>query len=80
MHECTHERDFIVSCLIEGSVRLVATFSEYLISPFGRLEVYINDHWGTVCDNGFTNTSANVVCQQLGFSAAERWTNIGAQT
>ena len=45
----------------------------------GRLEVYVNNVWGTVCDNGFTMNSANVVCQQLGFSAAERWTNTEAE-
>ena len=58
-------------------MRLVSSTDR--LSPSGRLEVYVNNLWGTVCDDGFTNTSANVVCQQLGFAAAERWTNIGAQ-
>ena len=60
-------------------MRLVGIFSASVMSPFGRLEVYINGHWGTVCDNGFTNTSANVVCQQLEYTAAEKWINDGAQ-
>lgn len=32
-----------------------------------RLEVKHKDEWGTVCDNGFTFTSANTVCSILGF-------------
>ena len=32
-----------------------------------RLEVKHSDEWGTVCDNGFTDTSANFVCKMMGF-------------
>jgi len=33
----------------------------------GRLEVYYNSSWGTVCDHGFTDAATRVVCYVLGY-------------
>ena len=34
----------------------------------GRLEVYHNGQWGTVCDDGFSFDEGYAACNQLGFS------------
>ncbi len=31
----------------------------------GRVEICINNAWGTVCDNVFTGDDADVVCEQI---------------
>ena len=40
-------------------------------SSSGRLEVYLDGVWGTVCHEYWGVTDALVACRQLGFSAVE---------
>ena len=34
----------------------------------GRVEVFHDDQWGTVCDDYFGTAEANVICQMLNFT------------
>ena len=63
-----------------GDLRLVARNGQTSPSlTAGRLEVYYNGQWGTVCDNHFGGIEASTACGQLGFQDDYLYfTNVGS--
>ncbi|NWZ10642.1 DMBT1 protein, partial [Agelaius phoeniceus] len=63
IHNCAHYEDASVVCSVPPQPQLRLESGGHRCA--GRVEVYHDGKWGTVCDDYFSMNSANVVCRQL---------------
>ena len=67
-NNCAHNDDAGVGCeapCSTGDIRLAGGN----IPNEGRIEICMNNEWGTVCDDSWGSADATVVCRQLGYTA-----------
>ena len=59
----------IIDSQSNGDVRLANMTADIKTDTVtGRIEIYLNERWGTICNAGFTEGAALAACRQLGYS------------
>ncbi|KAL5253600.1 hypothetical protein ACHWQZ_G013415 [Mnemiopsis leidyi] len=71
-HNCGHSEDVFLTCFgesIEG-FHLVDRYGEEIFGTERGLLLY---NGGTVCDDSFSEDSANAICREMGYSGSSAW-------
>ncbi|XP_071819935.1 neurotrypsin-like isoform X6 [Apostichopus japonicus] len=71
VHNCAHNEDAGVRCSAANPVTNVRLVNGYSTLE-GRLEIFYNGQWGTVCDYSFDTEEGNVICRQLGYAGVNQ--------
>ncbi|KAG2428474.1 hypothetical protein HXX76_011592 [Chlamydomonas incerta] len=75
VHNCAHSEDVGVICSSTRPLRLAGG------GPgSGRVEIFNDNQWGTVCDDYFGSKEAAVVCRQLGYASGSFYTEGGGSS
>jgi len=70
VHTCTIHNQ--LQAVSSGDLRLARGSVTSTSFTSGRLEIYLNGQWGTVCDDFWDSTNSDVACRQLGYFGASR--------
>ncbi|XP_071841004.1 scavenger receptor cysteine-rich domain-containing group B protein-like isoform X2 [Apostichopus japonicus] len=70
-HNCVNSEEAGVICGSEeyDNVRL----ADGSVPTEGRVEIFYNNEWGTICDDHWQREDAEVICRQLGYSDVDEF-------
>ncbi|KAH1170203.1 neurotrypsin [Mauremys mutica] len=76
-HDCSHQEDVRIICHPDNdshrfSLGPPIRLMDGETKKEGRVEIFINGQWGTICDDGWSDKDAAVVCRQLGYKGSAR--------
>jgi len=61
-------KQFIFCIAAQNCTKETVRLVDGPLESAGRVEICINEVWGTVCGYGWDNNDARVVCRQLGYN------------
>ncbi|XP_068136726.1 neurotrypsin [Hyperolius riggenbachi] len=76
-HDCSHQEDVHITCHPDSNqhrphIGPPLRLMDGETKKEGRVEIYLNGQWGTICDDGWTDKDASVVCRQLGYKGPSK--------
>ncbi|XP_071479876.1 scavenger receptor cysteine-rich domain-containing group B protein-like [Diadema antillarum] len=72
VHNCRHSEDAGVECAGQSTGDFDIQLAGGTNAREGRVEIFYDGAWGTVCDDSWDIEDAHVVCRMLGYPRARR--------
>ncbi|KAK3606288.1 hypothetical protein CHS0354_037964 [Potamilus streckersoni] len=78
LSDCEYSKDVSSDCLMDSTSAGVLCYTHYEIIQYrlaegrfqdaGRVEIYFDGRWGTICDNLWSRYDARVFCRTMGYA------------